>query len=366
MGLYIKTNDVTGAAIDIKTQGDTSEANLVPGDDRSRLANKIKVESKYQGKTLTVPFMYIRSTELGPWGRPVTLENMEKVHDSVFQKDVSGKVRGYRGITSGSALHVDDGSTITSYKKSSLDKYYSSIDKINEWQIRWEDLYDVNTARYTRKDAYLTLQLFIDEEPAKYYLDTNGLPCKSNDNIKSSENVPDGNKKPWTSYEGCYNNGTVVEKRITISDAPEQPANIKFTETTITWNPSNTAIENDIIINGPVDRPWEKKVRVYDQYGQENDGGRKVLYTVSDYTENPDGRLEKNYTIDKNGSNSSVVKGVERGDSYTLTANLENSGLTAKATIKAGGDDAAVIESSKVMSQSSEYTLRNKYLGYNR
>ena len=76
--------------------------------------------------------------------------------------------------------------------------------------------------------------------------------------------------------------------------------------------------------------------------------------------------MEKNYTIDKNGSNSSVVKGVERGDSYTLTANLENSGLTAKATIKAGGDAAAVIESGKVMSESSEYGLRSGHLGYNR
>lgn len=91
-----------------------------------------------------------------------------------------------------------------------------------------------------------------------------------------------------------------------------------------------------------------------------------MLYTVSDYTENPDGRLEGNYIIDKNGSNGSVVKEVERGDSYTLTANLENSGLVAKATIKAGGDDAAVIESGKVMSESSEYVLRSGHLGYNR
>ena len=357
MGQYIDTNNVTGAAIDIITKSkDTDALELMP--DTGNQANKIKVESKYQGKTLTVPFMYIQSTEKGPWG---------KVYDGKVDVDGTGQtteVKNYRGVTSGSALSLSTNATsinnISSSKNGSSntlkDTYVSTIDKIREWQIRWEDLYDVNTARYTRKDANLALQLYIDENPDKYYLDQKGKPVDGT-SATIYKTITD-NGKSYREYKDGYNNGTVVEKRITISDAPEQAANIKFLETTIPWRPENTAIENDDIKND--------KIKVYDQYGQENDGGRKVLYTVSDYTENPDGRLEKNYTIDKNGSNGSVVNGVERGDSYTLTANLENSGLTAKATIKAGGDDAAVIESSKVMSQSSEYTLRNKYLGYNR
>ena len=152
MGQYIDTNNVTGAAIDIITKSkDTDALELMP--DTGNQANKIKVESKYQGKTLTVPFMYIQSTEKGPWG---------KVYDGKVDVDGTGQtteVKNYRGVTSGSALSLSTNATsinnISSSKNGSSntlkDTYVSTIDKIREWQIRWEDLYDVNTARYTRK-----------------------------------------------------------------------------------------------------------------------------------------------------------------------------------------------------------------------
>ena len=345
-------------------------------------ANKIEVKAKYQGSTLTVPFMYIRSTDDGPWSKPEI--------DGTTIKDSSNNnvtVNNYRKTVSGSALNLasdndslkadyygsskyvcklDSNGAVSGYDKDnnnvvkSKAKYNSSIDGINKDFIRWEDLYDVNTARYTRKDANLALQLFIAPNPDSPYttLDSNGARIPSKNETNNSYIIDNNSVRHY-----IYNEHPVVEKRITISDAPAQPANIEFLDKTILWRPSMAAIENDTLING---QPWDKKIRVYDQYGQINDGGRKVLYTVSDYTENSDGRKEKNYTIDKNGQNGSVIKGIELGDSYTLTANLENSGLTARATITAGGDNAAKIVSNKVMSESDEYKLRSEYLGYNR
>lgn len=195
------------------------------------------------------------------------------------------------------------------------DKYTSTIDTIKKDSIKWEDLYDVNTARYTRKDAHLKLELSIS-------------------------------------------NSNIVSKYIAISDAPAQPANVKFLEKTISRRPSMTEIDNTFVVS-------DRMVRVYDQYGQENND-RDLLYTVSDYTENPDGRKDMNYTIEEGSNKNSKVTGVELGDSYTLTATVENSGLTDKTTITAGGDNAAKIVSNKVMSESDEYKLRSEHLGYNR
>ena len=383
-----ESSAATTTAIEIATTGNTSRNwwEDIP-------ANKIQVKAKYQGNTLTVPFMYIRSTIAGPWSKP---------YDGKIKDDDGNEVtvKNYRGLVSGSALALssDNDKLDKSYYGSSkynynlntagefsdysdknddsttpklIDKYASLIYKTNEDFIKWEDLYDVSTARYTRKDANLALQLYIDEEPRNYYTkeikDAQGVVIGREPNSKEVDTT--GNKT-YDTKDGernyVYNDGSVVEKRITISDAPAQPANIEFLDKTILWRPYMATIENDVIIKGIKGQPWEKQIRVYDQYGQLNDGGRDVFYTVSDYTENPDGRIEKNYKIDKNGQNGSAVKGVELGDSYTLTANLENSGLTARATITAGGDNAAKIVSNKVMSESDEYKLRSEYLGYNR
>ena len=354
-----KSDAATTSAIRIETFKETKDE--VPGFLGYKNINAVKVEAKYQGKTLSVPFMYSRATP-----------SSYKKHNGTTMVDVSG-----------SALSV---SGDVSYDKSENSKYIANILNVNEDCIRWRDLYDVNTARYTRIPAYLQLEIAISDNYA--YTDDNG---------KGYFVVPDnnGNKYKLANYDNGVNyykeNGSDVEvkavfkdstldyytwtidkqeykyypyyrnyisKNITISDENALPKRMEFSESTITKRPKNSVIKNDYK-NGKGD------ITVFDQYDQINDDGRSIKYTIGEYNENLDGRQEGTYVIDNN-NNEPIITGVERDDSYLLTATLENSGITATTTIKAGGDDDARIESGVHILQSPEYKLRTEHLGYNR
>ena len=309
---------IDGKAYDLNIKTDKVTDTWMPGG-LGNIANKVKVESKYKGLTLSVPFMYVRSTDDGPWGKTTT-DNR-------------------RNIVSGSSLAIsaDDGSHDNIGSTPEF-PYVAEISNINEGYIRWQDLYNVNTARYERKDTNLKLQFFIGSDPEKYY------------NVDDVLGKTEAASKDGKYY---YNEGAVVDKYITISDENPEPRKIVLADKVM--RPFMAGINNG-----------EIKADVFDQYGQTNDS-RKVLYTVTGYTEDLiNGRLEDNYTISNNGYDTSKITGAERGDVYTLTANVANSGITAKAKITVGGDNAAYIESNRGMAQSTEYELRTKWLGYNR
>ena len=278
---------------------------------------------------------------------------------------------------SGSALSV---SGDVSYDKSENSKYIANILNVNKDCIRWRDLYDVNTARYTRIPAYLQLEIAIsdnyaytDDNGKGYFIRKNKLVNYDNGVNYYKENGSDVEVKAvskdskvdyytWTidkqeyKYYPYYRN--YISKNITISDENALPKRMEFSESTITKRPKNSVIKNDYK-NGKGD------ITVFDQYDQINDDGRSIKYTIGEYNENLDGRQEGTYVIDNN-NNEPIITGVERDDSYLLTATLENSGITATTTIKAGGDDDARIESGVHILQSPEYKLRTEHLGYNR
>ncbi len=312
MGAAISSSAVIGGVtydLNITTTGKNTDVGA-PWDFKQ--ANDVKVESKYKGLTLSVPFMYVRSTDDGPWGKT--------------------GVNNQRNIVSGSSL------AIAADSGSQNNDYISTISNIKEGHIKWQDLYNVNTARYERKDTNLKLQFFIGASPDKYY------------NVDGTLGTTETASKDGKYY---YNEGAVVDKYITISDENPEPRKIVLADRT--ERPKMACINNGSIL-----------ADVYDQYGQLN-YDRKVLYTVTGYTEDLiNGRLEDNYTISNNGYDTSKITGAERGDSYTLTANVANSGITAKAKITVGGDNAAYIESNRGMAQSDEYALRTNWLGYNR
>ncbi len=312
MGAAISSSAVIGGVtydLNITTTGKNTDVGA-PWDFKQ--ANDVKVESKYKGLTLSVPFMYVRSTDDGPWGKT--------------------GVNNQRNIVSGSSL------AIAADSGSQDNDYISTISNIKEGHIKWQDLYNVNTARYERKDTNLKLQFFIGANPDKYY------------NVDGTLGITETASKDGKYY---YNEGAVVDKYITISDENPEPRKIVLADRT--ERPKMACINNGSIL-----------ADVYDQYGQLN-YDRKVLYTVTGYTEDLiNGRLEDNYTISNNGYDTSKITGAERGDSYTLTANVANSGITAKAKITVGGDNAAYIESNRGMAQSDEYALRTNWLGYNR
>ena len=471
MGAYAKpVNGSTGDAINIKTTNKT---------DIGKPANEVEVKAKYQGNTLTVPYMYISSTAEGPWGKIKTDTINEKENTSGSALSVSSDADNerYKGIYnyyvssedylyhtfrdnsgrfdfytkydsngkyiesncffSNGNLYVNDSYSnknkvkyylnipylsskytyeedkdynYNNYKRYNCapsDKYVFTINQIKKNTIKWQDLYNVNTARYERKDAYLKLQLFIGSNPSqchdniKFWTDNDDnryLVYKDdNDNIKlrkESETTEydvlhdsstkkyyfiDGTNKVYLNNNGYiyyltkvgeseyiyskneedkkdYYNGTVVDKYITISDEEEDAKSVKF------LNGAESKVRSDgaVINNAGI------TAMVYDQYDQEY-AGRDILYTVSDYKEDLDKcRLEKNYTIEKNGYNNSKITGVELGDSYTLTAKVKDTEMAATIKLTVGGDDKAKIISNKVMSESDEYKLRNDWLGYNR
>ena len=358
-----KDNAATTSAIRIETSKDTKKE--VSGFLGYKNINAVKVEAKYQGKTLSVPFMYSRATP-----------SEYKKYDGSTLVNVSG-----------SALSIEKE---FNYDKSGNDKYIANISNVNENCIRWRDLYDVNTARYTRIPANLQLEIAISDDGI-IYTDSNGYDyCLRYDSTDNKWKLGRDDGKRWVYYKDNssdvvevkpvykdskvdyytwtidkqeykyypYNNN-YISKNITISDENALPKRMEFSGSTITRRPDNSVITNN-------SNNFTDDITVFDQYDQINNGGRSINFTVGEYNENNlDGRQEGTYVINNN-NNKPVITGVERGDSYLLTATLDNSGITATTTIKAGSDVAAKIESGVHILQSPEYKLRTEHLGYNR
>ena len=272
--------------------------------------NNVSVTAKYKNLTLDVPFNYIRTADEYNWN---------KVTDPV-----SGS-----GIFVGNNLDDINYDDDTSSPKKG---YGTKIIKINEGAIKWQDLYDVNSARYLRKDASVRLEFVIGP-------DVNNNIVKSDGSFVATE------------ADRHTENTTKVSKYITISDAPATPAEMKF-EPKYVSSPRSTVIET---ISAPI---------VLDQYGQKYEE-RSILYTISEYKENADGRVEGNGQIENNSNGEPKVSGAERGDSYTLKAELENTGWSATTQIEVGSDSEAFI-SSDANDKNTDYNLRTQYLHYNR
>ena len=303
---------VTGSALKIKTR------KYIPYSDDIEI-NRIFVKSKYKNLTLDVPFNYIRTTDEYNWNNSI--------------KPVSGS-----GILISRNNKLDDTNVIT--PKSD---YRAYIDKINDGAIKWKDLYDVNTARYLRKDTTAKLELIIGTD------------------VNNTDNSYNDNGKLITKKD--THDGIIVNKYITISDAPVLPDEMKF-EPKYTVHSADTVIEK----NDFWDWTWNNVNPipiVADQYGQLYEE-RKILYTISGYKENTNGRIEDNSQIENKSNGSSVVRGAECGDSYTLKAELENTSWSATTQIEVGSDNNAYISSDASDKDTKDYNLRTKYLGYNR
>ena len=297
-------NPITGTALNIRTTS-VNASNVA--------VNNVNVTAKYKDSVLAVPFNYIRTTDDYTWNN-----NTDTVSGSSILVNGTSAVTG--GTTPGTG-------------------YAASIEKINEGAIRWRDLYNVNSARYERTNTTARLEFII------------------------GANV--NNNKAGVDAETTHN-GTRVGKRITISDDYAQVNNIK-----LNFGPANPGL-TDITVSG------DGFVSLFDQYGQNYKvtdykssytnypyAKRAVLYTVSGYEENVNGRIEGNLKVSNKSNGEVVINGAELGDSYTLKAEVENSGLNDTIQVKVGSDTAAFITSANTKDQ-SDYNLRTNYLGYNR
>ena len=358
--IYNKSKAVTSYAIGINS-------NVKEDKDNVKI-NNISVKAKYRNTPLTVPSKYVESTNEGPWG--------------VNSKVVSGSSLKIGKDSDGYGMYIDK------INYNAKETGVSSADMLSGEPITWSDLYDVNSARYTRrKDAQAKLELFISRVPSKYYKenvsytawDYNLVAQKKTENGSGNNSVKNwqdengnwieiinfaGSQSQWRPVSQnvgatvSLNNGIVISKSIGISD--ERP----------TLNGIVLLSDGYIAPNKTEINSTNVGVTVLDQYGQQvsdtDSIARKVLFTVTDYNENPDGRLDDNYKITNNGYDNSKITGAELGDTYTLTANISNTGITKTIKMTVGADKAAKIVSNKSMTESTEYDLRYNHLGYNR
>lgn len=255
--------------------------------------NNIRVISRYKGVELGVPTeYYMATTDDGPW---------------------SPMVNGVREIVSGSSIMLNGAK--------------NKIDAIKAGSLQWKDLYNVNDARYTRKDAELKLQLFVSEDVATGVTQTS--------------------------------EGTLLEKRIKISDQLPGISQIN--------SPAETTIHpNNAVFTGA---DLNNIASVSDQYGQlfTLTGNNKLIYSISSYDENPNGRYSGNHEIVHNGTDDVTINNIELGDVYYVTVEVSNNIVPAKRIkVTAGADTWAHIDSNIGIVQTAEYHYRFNNLGYNR
>ena len=203
--------------------------------------------------------------------------------------------------------------------------------------LKTSDLYDANSAQFTRKLAEDTLKVTV-------YKATSGSGVIVTDTA-------------------IVNTAT---KKVAISDAAPYAATICAADA-YTINPSLTTFTNARIITPlgllkvgdskayevayGVNTYW----KVLDQYGVEIDqtnvasGELKYAYKITDVKENADRYADNNFAVDKNDTNAASIKGAECGDTFVLTISASYGGATATKDIKitVGGDGHANISTSQ-------------------
>ena len=300
-------------------------------DGNDKYGNKqVTVKSMYKTYTLTVPTEYYASTKDGIWSVKADGSKSAPVSGSSVVLDNTGKMIGI----------------------------------LNE-RLNWRNLYKVNSARYERQDAEVELQILISEDASKGYYEY----YSDKDNLTSI--TSDYKNKDDKAYNNGYKtDGTLLTAKIKVSDATPVAQRIVVDNSAQTKWPENTVINTANIAEG---------VSLENQYGYryKEEPGHSFVYTISNYKENAidtsvnpynnDTRYKNNYNIIDNKSTNSRIEGVERGDTYKVTVELSNSGLTPQEVkVTAGADTNAKIESNIGILNSPEYELRYKYLGYHR
>lgn len=285
---------------------DVVSAPLLPhnADKADTLSNEFSVTGDYEGKTITIPA-------------------------SAYE------------VASGSAFDIEE---------NKLDSVVSGA------ALKWGDLYDVNTAKLTRRDAVKELKLKV--------------------------NIPGKDAEP-------------VGRKVTISDAQAEASDIRFYKDWSQYDAKDaTFLAQDTEIKLVQDGIYEAlygpdnakrgigqytslQVHVFDQYGKifKKDGdiadgvdiGKYIEYTVSDIKENTGdfAHLANSFKVSQNGStyDKLTIKGAELGDTYTLTATIPETTVSKSVKITVGADTKAFVSKGKVSSDSDE-TFRKDKLNY--
>ena len=298
-GSITGTTDISGAKIGTGASDDvaTDDASVDP------YYQKVNVTGKFNGVTVDVPQKYftVAGGKLGT-----------ALDGDVVSKEAIG------------ANVIDSVAVSTSALKTS-------------------DLYDANSAQFTRKLAEDTLKVTV-------YKATSGSGVIVTDTA-------------------IVNTAT---KKVAISDAAPYAATIcaadAYTVQPCLTTISNTRLVSPSAFNGVTgllksdDSKAYKKAysensywKVLDQYGVEiaqtnvASGDLKYAYKITDVKENADRYADNNFAVDKNDTPDASIKGAECGDTFVLTISASYGGATATKEIKMtiGGDYYAVINTSQ-------------------
>ncbi len=213
--------------------------------------------------------------------------------------------------------------------KSAINVANGVVTAASSGAIAWYELYDANSAKYTRINATKPIVLTV-------YKDIDG--------------------------------GTTVSKNITISDSASAPASIEFwkdwaAQTAVTLNPSYTEITGPKVYNGTGWSDEDKNdfsktnghfgIIVKDQYGNIMDDPRiSVALKVADLTESTTEltHLTNSFTVSNNGSAEGVladrklkITGAEIGDKFKLTATIEGTAVSKDIPVTVGADTEAYV-----------------------
>lgn len=217
--------------------------------------------------------------------------------------------------------------------KSAINVANGVVTAASSGAIAWYELYDANSAKYTRINATKPIVLTV-------YKDIDG--------------------------------GTTVSKNITISDSASAPASIEFwkdwaAQTAVTLNPSYTEITGPKVYNGTGWSDEDKNdfsktnghfgIIVKDQYGNIMDDPRiSVALKVADLTESTTEltHLTNSFTVSNNGSAAGVlansklkITGAEIGDKFKLTATIEGTAVSKDIPVTVGADTEAYVSTAK-------------------
>jgi len=169
-------------------------------------------------------------------------------------------------------------------------------------ELKWKDLYDITTARYTRKDAEDTISVTVFNSHNKdEHIDKNKL--------------------------------TVASKVVNISDAKPVLTTISGKDK-LTVNPDNTVITSF------------GSYKYKDQYGVDITPDL-VRFRISDIVENADGYTLDNFRYEMNDTRDLKVIGAERGDKFVVTVIATKDGVTVsyKVEVTVGADKNAKLTS---------------------
>ncbi len=249
------------------------------------------------------------------WGDDTAFEIKGTTRDGIT---ITVPAKEYKPSEASDIITVDPNNT-------TITNVVAGVKKDN---LKWYELYNVNTAKNTRTVAAKTL-----------VVDVYGVPVKA---------------------------------RVQVSDEMIVPASIKFTQnwgilgTNTTIKPNNTKISKSSVVTNTT---HPLNVIVYDQYGRAIDQNKynfSVSYKVSDIKESTSDMtyMVNSFAVNQNNTENASISGAEIGDAYKLTATVDGYNISTSVDVTVGSDGLARISTNK--NNNTDETFRKDVLGMNR